>query len=287
MNETVAVRPEETDLRVMQSNVKDDGLNNDPIRADLLFRTYIAYAPDVITFNELNPRDSKAEGNIPLRLKQLLEPYYTILDGAEYLPIFSEPEKPDFRVAQRKFGFPVAYRKNAGLTLIDSAFSYHTRMEYFHGTAWAVLEKNGFRFLVAANHLAENVTVDENGVKTTSTVWVEQVMQVLRAAKDRHGELPMILNGDWYFARNLRADVYQYMLAQGLNDTSQSALVKCSEGIGTFHNLGEAQTNWAHEDIIFASTGAFRALRHEVVVNDDTIRGSDHYPVVADLQFIR
>lgn len=272
-------RADGTTVRVMQSNVKDDGINNDTRRAELLFDTYLAYEPDIITFNELNPSGRP----VPIRLKELLEPYYTIID-AEYLDLFLDQEGQSNLVTQRKYGFPIAYRKNAGLTLIDSGFSYHTKMEYFHGTAWAVFEKNGSRFLVAANHLAENVTVDEEGTKTTSTIWVEQVMQVIAVATERYGEMPMILNGDWYFATNLRPEAYQYMKDQGLEDVAQTAKIKHSVGIGTFHNLGENQTNWAHEDIIF--TSGFKALQHQIIVDYYTINASDHYPVLADLQLI-
>lgn len=279
----VVPREAETDVRTLQSNVlgflsgDNDNGYTDQQRAELLMDTYLIYSPDIITLNEMNPG-----GSMTPILEGLLKPYYTIVD-AEYLPLFAEPEKPSTLVSQRKCAMKVAYRKDAGLTLIDSGFSYFSEMAYFHGCSWAVFEMpNGNRFLAASCHLPENV--DSAGNQTTE--WAEETMQILDVARSRYGDLPMVLSGDWFFWSGKAP--YTYMTEnQHFLDVAQTAVAQYSSGVGTYHLIGNGSQSGAHEDITFVSDGWFTPLKHRIVVDIYTINASDHYPVLADLKFAK
>lgn len=273
-----------TDLRVMHSNVlgtlgeKENGYTDEQ-RAELLADTYLLYYPDVLTLNEMNPGANRTMTNALIRL---LSPYYTFVD-ATYLGLYPDVAGQDGRTTARQYSFPVAYRKDAGLRVLDAGFNYLADMLPYHGCAWTVLETaEGNRFLAASVHLSENV--DDN--KKASTRWVENVMEIVNVARDRFGKLPLVLNGDWYFAQTGTYKVaYNYMIAQNLADVSETADAKHSVGCGTFHTIGMEQRNRIEEDLIFITPEWFRVLSHKVLVDFYTTNGSDHYPVLADLQF--
>lgn len=284
-----------TDLRVMHSNVLGTidsaraAIISERGRAELLADTYRAYAPDVITFNEMNA--DRPDARITPHVKELLSDDYIFVNAA-YLALY--PDLPnqssvDVRVVQRTYAFPIAYRRDAGLTLIDAGFSYFNgEMVSYHGCSWAVFERtDGNRFLVASAHLPKNVELNESGNEVASDKWARQVMEIVNVARARYGNLPLILNADWYFAQNAWAVAYNYMIAQGLEDASETALAKHSVGMGTFHEFGVEQTGRIEEDIVFVTSTYVKPLAHKVIVDYYTNNSSDHYPVLADLQLFR
>ncbi len=280
-------RPEGTDVRVLHSNVlgfltegNDNGYT-DQQRAELLVDTYFLYYPDVLTLNEMTPTT-----NLTPILRRLISEYYVIID-AEYLALY--PDLPnqnqvDSRTTQRLYSFPVAYRKDAGLTVIDSGYNYLSDMLSFHGCAWTVFQTaDGNRFLAASAHLSENKTSSGQSM----TTWAEDVMEAVNEARKLYGDLPMALNGDWFFAQNLDKIAYDYIIAQGFEDVSETAVTKHSVAIGTYHTIGLGEQGRVEEDIIFSTPSWFKALSHKIIVDFYTVNGSDHYPVLADLQFVK
>ena len=279
-----------TDVRMMQSNIYGVYRAGDPYqqRAELLVDTYLVYYPDVIALNEMFRRSYHQLTPV---VERLLSRYYTIVE-AEYLGIFPDPEEitsSNQLIPERKYAVPVAYRKDAGLTLLDSGFTYLSNMkEDYHGVSWAVFQTvEGNRFLAASVHLCENVVIDANGNKVHSSVWVEDVLKAVKVAQDRYGNLPVALGGDWYFGQSYYATAYNYMIAQGYADVSENAIVPYSVGVGTCHDLGVEQTNRSEIDLIFTNPEWFRTLAHKIIVDDCTTNSSDHYPIFADLQFTK
>ena len=273
-------RADGTDIRVMQSNVegtlgnKPNGYTNQQ-RAELLADTYLVYFPDVITFNELYITTDR---ELVKYLVPLLEPYYAFAEP-EWLGLYSNSE-------ETSYGQPIAYRKDAGLTVLDAGFNYLSDLINYHGASWAVFEAtNGNRFLVLAAHLSKNE--DSNG--KTITTWVENVMEIANLARLRYGNLPMVFGGDWYFSQSQSyyGAAYDYMIAQGLVDASETALKKHSPTIGTYHPIGEGKQDGVKQDLFFITPEWFQALSHKVIVDFYTVNASDHYPVITDIQFTK
>ena len=275
-------RQENTDLRVMTNNVlRDTNLSENELmkysnaqRAELLADTYLCYMPDVILLQEM------MEGKtMTITLRKLLAEYYDFAD-ADYLGLFPDPETPDDNLKNRKYATPVAYRKGAGIQVLESGFTYLSDMVSYHGVSWTVMEtQDGNRFLAASVHLSEN--------KTAAGAWMDtymrDVMKAINVARAKYGDLPVLMGGDFFWSN---VEPYKYTVGQGFADTSKSALKKFSDGLGTFHTLGKGEQDRVHEDLLFVNDW-FEALAHKVIIDLYTVNGSDHYPVMVDLRFTK
>lgn len=278
------IRPNGTDLRVMHSNVlistrsDNDNGYSDQQRAELLVDTYLVYMPDVITFNEMIPGR-----NINAIIRSLLSEYYTFTE-AEYLNLFPDPssDQMDDNLKNRRYSTPIAYSKTAGLTEIDSGFSYLSDMISYHGVAWTVFEnEDGNRFLVASAHFSENRDIDDNWI----TTFAEDTITIINQAREEYGDLPVIANGDWFFWQNTAP--YRYIIESGFLDASEEAVNRYSDGIGTYHTIGVGSTDRVEEDMSFFNPTWLQALAHKNLVDFYTVNGSDHYPVLADYALIK
>lgn len=276
-------RQEGTNVRVMQSNVMGTTLATQPkaegyteqMCCELLADTYLLYFPDVITFNEMTPYSKMKPG-----ITKLIEQYYTFAD-AKWLGIVDDGKPAD---AARTYNMPIAYRKDAGLTAVESGFSYHSDLIDYHGTAWTVFDStDGTRFLVASNHLSKNQTESGSNI----TTWVEDALKTVEVALERYGDLPVVLCGDWFSGQTYYPHAYNYLIKQEYLDVSEIAETKYSVGIGTYHAIGLEQLNRVEEDIIFIKPSArFKVLSHKNIVDFCTVFSSDHYPVLSDLKFL-
>ena len=279
VDKSALARPAGTDIRILQSNVlgtfgaKENGFT-DQQRAELLADTFLLYYPDVITLNEMFPDHS-----LPPLIEKLISPYYNIISDAPWLGLFTT-----YANSPKTYSCPVAYRKDAGLTPLSSGFNYLSDGVDFHGCAWTVFQTaGGYRFLAASAHLSQNVDADGKH----STRFVEDVLAMVNVARRQYGDLPMVLNGDWYFWQTGYAKAYNYMVAQGMDDVSETAVTKHSVGVGTYHDIGKDEQHRAEEDLIFVTPAWFKALSHKIIVDYYTVNSSDHYPVFADLQFAK
>lgn len=273
-------RYEGTDLRLMHSNVllSESVANNytPQQRAELLVDTYLIYSPDIITFNEM------IEGRaITSYIRIMLAEYYTFVD-ADYLELFEDPETMDANLKARNYATPIAYRKDAGLTPLKSGFSYLSDMISYHGAAWTVFEmENGNRFVALSAHFSENKDADGKWI----TTFAEDTIRILNVARKEYGDLPVVMNGDWFAWQ--KTAPYLYFTELGFVDASETAIKQHSVGIGTFHDVGVGETGRAEEDIVFINPGWFTALAHKNLVDFYTVNGSDHYPVLVDIRFNR
>ena len=263
-------RSEGTFVRVLHSNVLiSSDKFTDSERAELLADTYKCYAPDVVTLNEFI-----YNRGITNAISSRLAGLYTAVE-APYIKLYPDPANPDAAMSARRYATPVLYRNDSGLTLIDSGFSYLSDMISYHGWSYAVFEKDGSRFCVFSAHFSDN---------RDSGVWhdrfAREVLNAVSLVREKHGaELPVVIAGDFYFWPGSLP--YSTFIAAGYKDAATTAEKAYSDGIGTFHTVGEGSTGGAIEDLIFYSSG-LRALAHRVVVDKYTVNGSDHYPVVAD-----
>ncbi|MBQ2715766.1 MAG: hypothetical protein IJF21_03105, partial [Clostridia bacterium] len=116
----------------------------------------------------------------------------------------------------------------------------------------------------------------------------EQLAAVADAQSAFSSPLPVILTGDHYTSYNQSSPQsgYKYIVSAGYKDAQQTAdFIANKLGIhGTFHNIGERQTNRISEDFVWYSDG-IKALCFKVLANKISDDASDHYPVMADLSF--
>lgn len=282
-------RVEGTDIRVMQNNVLRAVYANEyqtdyteQQRAELLADTYLMYLPDVIILNEMiNGME------LPAMLPTLLSEYYEFTD-AEYLGLYEDPEKGSGlhyqNLKDRKYATLIAYRKGAGLTEIESGFSYLSNMISYHGVSWTVFEKSdGNRFLAVSAHLSNNKNTDG----TYGTTYTDDLLKIINVARTKYGDLPVIVAGDFFFYNAPNCAPYNLIIESGFADVSETADNKHSEGIGTSHALGEgSQGGYSTEvDMIFVSADWFVPLSHKIIISVGTVNGSDHYPVLSDIKF--
>lgn len=108
-------------------------------------------------------------------------------------------------------------------------------------------------------------------------------MKVINTVRSEYGNLPVAANGDWFFWQNTAP--YNYLIESGFADASETALKRHSDSIGTYHTIGVGETQRVEEDICFINPEWFTALAHKNLVDFYTVNGSDHYPVLVDLQF--
>lgn len=263
-----------TELRVMHSNVLFESNAKNGMtpreRAELLADTYYCYLPDILTLNECfggQPMD--------IALRDLLAEQYIFID-------FTDKSSTDKNLQKGYCGTPIAYSKSAGLTLLSSGASTVMNGDAFHSAAWCVMEtKTKNRFLVLSVHLPDN---RRDGV--WSNEYVKKVIEVIDGVRRTYGDLPCILNGDWFFYQASGVLPYEYLIGQGFADAGEVAGNQYSVGIGTYHTIGQGQAQ-TEEDLTFVSPEWFTVLSHKILRDYNTVNGSDHFPVLCDLRFSR
>ena len=162
---------------------------------------------------------------------------------------------------------------------------------YFHGFNTAVLTKGEDQFIVSVGHY---------GRATGDSKFAEEHNAAIQYAATKAGvditNTPVIITGDMFTYDNKDdgAAGYKYWVSQGYSDSQISATVcaNSSEGClgsnnrrhGTFHDPGVRTITGVSEDFIWHNSG-LSALTFKVLVSEDIDDCSDHYPVIADLQF--
>ncbi|MBP5269856.1 MAG: hypothetical protein ILO42_02730 [Clostridia bacterium] len=206
-------RTEETDIRVLQSNVLiSSAVESDETRAELLADTYLCYAPDVITLNEY----IYARGITKAIAPYLKKDYETV--EAPYVALYPDPSDADANLLARHYATPILYRKDSGLTLLDSGFSYLSDMISYHGWSYAVFEKNGMKICVFAAHFSDNR--DASG-KWRDEFAKEVLIEAAAVSEKFGGNLPTVLAGDWYFWKGVLP--YETVVSAGYADAGVPA----------------------------------------------------------------
>ncbi|MCI8624636.1 MAG: hypothetical protein HFG26_13390, partial [Provencibacterium sp.] len=273
--EAYALCPQDTDMRVMQSNLlfteAPTGYTYQQ-RAELSADIYLAALPDIITFNEF-------VNDISYRIADLIKDYYTV-DKAPFENAYDFSDVEDPRLGSFQ-GTPIAYRTSK-YAVVDSGFRlYGGERNYVHHLSWGLFKdlSTGHVFLVSSNHYGDQAM--PGGGKFT--FYAEQTFRRVKEILKTYGEIPALLCGDWFFWKNQAP--YNYLLQNGYVDATDQALTKNSAGVGTFHTIGVCETNRVIEDLIFFKPDSLTALTHKVYINYNSVQSSDHYPVVVDFKF--
>ena len=289
-------RAEGTDLRVFHWNFAapylDPNVTKPPVvytdnvtRGEDMADMILQYLPDIITTNEFYASHNGNTTFFDAVMSQLGE-YYVCLDSPYDK---GKPEAGADAIKGKTINSNILYRKDIGLEVISSAWRYSTQKTntstanpngfiYYHGSHTAVFSYNGTKFILSAAHYADS---------TKSNQWArEQLVAVADAQSAFSTPLPVILTGDLYTSYNQSSSEsgYKYISSAGYKDAQQTAdFIGNSPRIhGTFHKIGERETNRISEDFVWYTDG-IKALAFKVVANKISDDASDHYPVMADL----
>ena len=291
-------RAEGTSLRVFHWNFAapylDPNVTAGPVvykdnvtRGEDMADMILQFLPDIITTNEFYASHNGNTTFFDAVMSQLGE-YYVCLDSPYDK---GKPEAGADAIKNKTINSNIIYRKDIGLEVIASAWRYSTQKTntsdsnpmgfiYYHGSHTAVFSYNGTKFILSTAHYADS---------RSSNQWAKEQLAAIADAKAAHGnDLPVILTGDLYtgYTQSSSSSGYKYLVAQGYKDAQRTALVNANQNTshGTFHNIGERQTNRISEDFVWYTDG-IGALCFKVVANKVSDDASDHYPVMADLNF--
>ena len=277
---SVAVEPLSygSDIRVMSMNILSeeavDGEDGDSLnnweerqnvekRAPILKSTIEKYNPAVIGIQEYTSR-----------WKQYLslDSKYEVLDGGETAIIYNSDMINV--TAYGKIDFD-----------LNKADSDHT-------TTWAAMEtKAGEKFLFVNTHLDYFKDNDSEGVVASQLNQIVGFIADKKAESD-YKDYAVIFVGD--FNMGYSSDNYKITTEHGLLDGQDAVLKGLSQGgytCDTLPGLGKHEENLyvAHGgndafDHIFIDTATpVKFKKFSVVVDDDVINLSDHYPLYADI----
>ena len=294
LNVSVVERSAGTDLRVFHWNMAAPYLNDEhkvytsnKTRGEVMADIILQMLPDIITTNEFY---ASHNGNTELygAVMKELSDYYVCLDSPY------DKDKPEVgadAIKGKTINENIIYRKDIGLSVVSSAWRYSTEkttasadnplgLVYYHGSHTAVFSQNGRKFIVSVSHYADS---------RSDNKWAKEHLDAINDAQNANGgNLPVILTGDLYtsYASSSANSGYKYIVSKGFTDAQRKATVNANNDLahGTFHQIGLRQTGRISEDFIFY-TKEMQALAFKVLTSKDIDDTSDHYPVLADIDF--
>lgn len=295
---SMAERADGTDLRIFHWNMTAPYLapsvteppvvyTDNVTRGEDMADTILQFFPDIITTNEFYANHNGSTVFYDAVMNQLSE-YYVCLDSPYDK---NKPEAGADAIKGKTINSNIIYRKDIGLEVISSSWRYSTQKTtvtdtnpmgyiYYHGSHTAIFSYKGSKFILSTAHYADS---------RSSNQWAREQLAAIADARAEHGALlPVILTGDMYtgYTQSSPDSGYKYLVSSGYSDAQRTAAVNANKNTshGTFHAIGERQTNRISEDFVWYSDG-FRALCFKVIANGITDDASDHYPVMADISF--
>ena len=293
----VIERAEGTDLRVFHWNMAapylDPNVTTPPVvytdnvtRGQDIADMILQFMPDIITTNEFYASHNGNTVFFDAVMDELSE-YYVCLESPYDK---DKPEAGADAIKGKTINSNIIYRKDIGLEVISSSWRYSTQKTstsannpmgyvYYHGSHTAVFSYKGQKFILSTAHYADS---------RSSSQWAQEQLAAIADAQSAFASpLPVILTGDLYTSfSSSSGSGYNYISSKGYLDAQRNALVNANKNTayGTFHKIGERQSNRISEDFVWY-TSELQALLFKVLSNQVSDDASDHYPVMADLKF--
>lgn len=186
---------------------------------------------------------------------------------------------------------PILYRKDKYKVLEADCVFLRSR---YTGTntksiCWAVFEnlETAERFIVTNLHgslIAASYNIPgSNSVE--GAAWrvdnVKQMVEKLNEMKAKYGDLPTFSTGDFNFNEDSQA--FKDTVAAGLTTAEKAAAVSSVTGIKTTHGVGQAPVAGKSIDHIFVNEKV-TVYVHNVIRDAESLKGSDHCAVYADVK---
>ena len=284
---SIAAFGEAQPLRFMTFNIFGAGYSGFSAeeREDRAVAVVRRHSPDVVSWQEVNAGWWKSR-----LFRDMAE--YGIVRGDEDEALVRAGAALSERRANWVNHEPLMYRKDR-LTLLDSGLDfYHVALQVEKSLTWAVFEDktDGRRFIAFATHFWWQY----NGAESTAIreLNARHVLDRVATVRTKWGDLPVIGGGDFNcqtgalalnaFAAAGYADAGEVAPVRSKIPSAHGKLVRDEQGRcrGRAGKVGEKEHHML-DHIVFDLRGA-KALRHDVVIDEEAIHISDHSPVVVD-----
>jgi len=283
--EGMLTRASKTDLRVLNFNIYGATYNfqdwtffeNNVERGEFVGDMLLAYAPDVITTNELYRNSGTLSG-----IMYQISDYYTLIESP-YDDGYPFDNSTSGGLANPE---QIFIKKSCNFKVIDSGWRYLSEggkgnPVTYHGIHWAVLQNTaGKKFIVSVGHYGESNSTDVYAREHKAAIDMAQASSGSKTA------LPVIAAGD-FFSRVGSGKAYLYHTDTcKLIDPQRDASINVNGSIkqATCHGFGKNADNGTRYDFILHSD-KFKALKFKVLKSEELLYASDHYPVCVDLKF--
>lgn len=259
-------------------------------REDRAVEVVRRHAPDIVSWQEINAPWWAAKPFTSMD-------EYTVIRGDEDEALVRAGADLSKRASNWVNHEPLMFRKDR-FKLLDSGLDfYHISLQFEKSVTWAVLEDrtDGRRLIAFATHFWWK----SNGVESDAIreLNVRHVLNRIETIRAKWGDLPVVGGGDLNcvqgslalktFADNGYDEAGEVAPVRSTVPSEHGALTRDAEGkchgeVGVIGKEGCAMI-----DHIYFTKGAFQALKHDVVTDEDAINISDHSPVWADLKQVK
>ena len=260
----------EADLRIMTLN--SYGTNGDyetrfPYQVNLVRR----YLPDVVGMQEVN---KTTHGGVVNKLSDIYAVAAKWHGGGSivnYTPILYRQDK--FALVEANVFF-LRSRYTGSNT---KSISWAVLSPLDGSSDFIVINLHG-ALIMASYNLPGSNAVEGAAWRTDN---VKEMIELLGTIRAKYGNLPAFFTGDYNFDASSQA--YQTAIDGGLIDSEQSATVSRVTGIKTYHTVGEAPPAGKSIDRVFITEG-ITAYVHNVVLDEDALKATDHCAVYIDVK---
>ena len=287
-------------LKVLTQNLWENGHNDDVkcqmiTRHEYLKEIFDQKRPDVICFQET----SRDKGNPNNKGKSIYDYMY-----ADLTPLYSvvcETRNDDNRGSFT----PIFYRADLYKVIDSGCYRFNDRYDDSNNKSlsWVVFESkiDGKKFGVINCHFAlfldkyngtfgyENETDDGLGETWRQGNAQQVIDRYLEMRAEFGADLPVIMTGDF----NANPNHESYKMLANYENFADSRLVSTGPSNNeycTWHYWGQLPTKTEVKtlkllDHMFVTKDVITVLSHEIVINGNSIKASDHCPVVCEFQF--
>lgn len=289
-NSAATACPAPRPLRFMTFNIFGGGYGGFKAeeRQDRAMTVVRRYAPDIVSWQEVN----ESWWNSPL-FNGMDE--YGVVRGDEDEALVRAGADLSRRQPHWVNHEPLMYRKER-LTLLDHGLDfYHISLQVEKSLTWAVLEDrtDGRRFIAFATHFWWKRGPEADAIRELNA---RHVLCRIDAVRRKWGDLPVVGGGDFNcekgslamntFAQFGYDDAGEVAPIRSTVPSEHGALVRDAEGRcrGRIGKKGEKGHGMI--DHVIVERGCVRALKHDVITDEEAIHISDHSPVVVDFEFV-
>ncbi len=268
------------DMRILYHNIVGYTLDKCPVedRSDMMLAVYSTYNPEILCWQEASAK--QRDDARSLQLKNWLKENYVEICYKE----------------KGGLGNPIFYRKDAGLTLLDSGYSRARSGD--KGSTWAVFQRaDGTIFGVTNSHFAADTNANNNHELGNQyrTQDAENLVNAIAGIRETYGGITIISGGDYNSTPGSTA--YYRLTGSGMTPVRNIAayhtpfsahhaypeVAKASGLYTMLYNLTSPVANAI--DHIMHSGEDVTIHSYKILSDPFSLTSSDHAPHYVDISF--
>ncbi len=282
--------------RYMSFNIWGDYFGNPVGERDAnVEKAILMHSPDIVSLQEVTPNWWAS----PM-FANLEKAGYAIVRGDEKEALIRAGAPLDTAKWRKNWvnHEPLLYRTGR-FELLDSGVDFfHFCLQAEKSATWAVLKdrRDGSRFITFATHFWYKTTAESDAIRELNARTI-----IARVAEIRHkwGPLPVVGGGDV----NSEPGSFAHVAFDRAGYDNAVAIAEKSDGRPSEHGNPVRDATGVYRgkpgvsrdvpkgscwiDHVFLTRGAFRVLRHAVVIDQCALDASDHSPVMVDFELIK